>query len=187
MNGWKRSALTILQILGIVLAVILIIRALGWIGGWVSDQLILSEARAEEAEEITYQPLYVKADLLYGREWPTKKSQVMAYLDFGDAVQPTGNISKDCEWVEVIGGENGTMWVCAAYVSERFTEFTVTNENNGPVKIRSKMGGKGKVKGYVRNGKSIEIDRVVLGWGHCSRGWVDLEYLIEEIDGRNGI
>ena len=136
---------------------------------------------AEEAEERAYNPLYVTADMLNGREQPTKKAQIGGMYYFGDELRPTGRISRDREWVEIYGGEAGTVWVKACYVSERFSAFTVTNENNGKVKIRSKMGA-GKVKGYVKNGKSIEIDRVVLGWGHCSKGWVDLEYFIEEVE-----
>ena len=139
-------------------------------------------AAAEEPEEKEYAPLYVLADVLNGRSLPTKKAGIEARFDFSDQVQPTGRMSKDREWIEVIGGESGTVWVSSRYVSERFFEFTVTNENNGKVKIRSKIDG-GKVRGYVKNGKSIEIDQVVLGWGHCRQGWVDLEYCIEEVDG----
>ena len=138
-------------------------------------------AAAEEPEEKEYAPLYVLADVLNGRSLPTKKAGIEARFDFSDQVQPTGRMSKDREWIEVIGGESGTVWVSSRYVSERFFEFTVTNENNGKVKIRSKIDG-GKVRGYVKNGKSIEIDQVVLGWGHCRQGWVDLEYLIVEDD-----
>ena len=131
------------------------------------------------AEDAEYQPLYVVADVLNGRAHPTKKAPVEAVFDYGDQLIPTGKISKDRKWVEVAGGESGTVWVSIQYVSERFTEFTVINENNGKIKIRSKPVD-GKIKGYVKRGKEIEIDRVVLGWGHCSKGWVDLEYFIEE-------
>ena len=129
------------------------------------------------AEE--HNPLYVTADVLNGRAHPTKKAPVEAIFDYGDKLIPTGRFSRDREWVEVQGGESATVWVHIRYVSERFCEFTVINENNGRIRIRSKPDG-GKIKGYIRHSKSIEIDRVVLGWGHCSKGWVDLEYFIEE-------
>lgn len=129
------------------------------------------------AEE--YNPLYVTADVLNGRAQPTKKAPAEAIFDYGDRLVPTGKLSKDRNWVQVEGGEAGTVWVSTKYVSERFTEFTVTNENNGKIKIR-KTPVDGKITGYVRRGKSVEIDRVVLGWGHCSKGWVDLDYFIEE-------
>ena len=131
---------------------------------------------AETAEE---KPLYVVADVLNGRAHPTKKAPVEAVFDYGDRLTTTGKLSKDREWVEVLGGESGTVWVHVNYVSERFTEFQVINANNGKIKIRSKLMG-GKVKGYVNHGKAIWIDRVVLGWGHTSKGWVDLDYFIEE-------
>jgi len=133
------------------------------------------------ADGAEYNGLYVTADVLNGRKWPTKKAGIEAVFDYGDLLEPTGRMSKDLEWLEVAGGESGTVWVFAQYVSERIIPFTVTNENNGKVKIRSKPGG-GKLKGYVNRGKSVEIDRVVLGWGHCSRGWIDLEYLVEEVE-----
>ena len=132
------------------------------------------------AEE-EYAPLYVTADMLNAREQPTRKAQVGGMYYYGDELKPTGRISRDREWVEIYGGEPGTLWVKACYVSERYAAFTVINENNGKIKIRSRMG-EGRVKGYVKRGKSIEIDRVVLGWGHCKKGWVDLEYFIEEVE-----
>ena len=145
----------------------------------IASGMCMMEARAEEQE---LRPLIVTASGLYGRQHPTKKSQKEALFDYGDRLTPTGRISQDCEWVEVYGGETGTVWVAARYVTERMDGFTVKNLNNGRIRIRAKLGGKGKLKGYVGHGKSIVIDRVVLGWGHCSRGWVDLEYFIEEVE-----
>ena len=132
------------------------------------------------AETPEYNPLYVVADVLNGRAHPTKKAPIEAVYDYGDQLIPTGKLSRDKEWVEVLGGESGTVWVHVNYVSERFAEFLVVNANNGKVKIRSKIGG-GKVKGYVKHGREIWIDRVVLGWGHTFKGgWVDLDYFVEE-------
>lgn len=159
------------KLIGLVLAVLI---ACGVV---MSVWLILADAGL--AEDVDHEPMYVTADVLNGRAHPTKKAPVEAVFDYGDQLTPTGRISRDCEWIEVEGGEAGTVWVHVNYISERFVEFTVRNENNGKVKIRSKIGG-GKVRGYVKRGKSVVIDRVVLGWGHCSKGWIDLEYLIEE-------
>ena len=147
------------------------------IGGWA---FLYSAGLAEEAEE-EYAPLYVTANTLNGRYHPNKRSPIEAEFYYADELKTTGRISKDREWIEVYGGESGTVWVCIKYVTERYAPFTVTNENNGKVKIRSLHGG-GKLKGYVQHGKSIEIDRVVLGWGHTKKGWVDLEYFIEEVE-----
>lgn len=132
-----------------------------------------------EDEETT--PVYVTARILNGRMHPSKRATVEAVFWYGDELQATGAISRDHEWIEVRGGECETVWVCIKYVTERFMPFTVTNENNGRVKIRSKHSG-GKLKGYVKHGKSIEIDQVVLGWGHTKKGWVDLEYFIEVVE-----
>ena len=135
---------------------------------------IISSAEAEDEE---YAELYVTADVLNGRAWPSKKSKIEAVFDYGDRLKPTGRWNG--EWIEVEGGESGTVWVHYKYVSERILPFEVVNENNGKVKIRSKPGKSGKIKGYVKRGKTVEIDQVVLGWGHCSRGWVDLKYFSE--------
>ena len=138
-------------------------------------------AAAEETEK-EYQPLIVTANVLNGRMRPSKRAEITARFDQGDEVQPTGRISKDWEWVEVYGGENGTAWVHYKYVTERVDAFRVTNENNGRVKARKRLGGKARLTGYIGHGKTIEIDQVILGWGHCKRGWVDLEYFIEEVE-----
>ena len=132
---------------------------------------------AAEAEEIG--PVYVTASVLNGRAEPTKRATVEAFFDQGDELTPTGRISQDRKWVEVYGGESGAVWVHIDYITERGAPFTMTNANNGKVKIRSKHG-EGRVTGYVKHGKSVVIDQVVLGWGHCSKGWIDLDYLIEE-------
>jgi hypothetical protein len=66
-------------------------------------------------------------------------------------------------------------------VTERIAPYTATNANNGKIKIR-KLPGEGRVTGYVKHGKSIEIDQVIFNYGHCRQGWVDLDYLIEEDD-----
>lgn len=131
-----------------------------------------------EAEEY----VYVTASVLNGREEPTKKAAVGARFDRGDRLTATGRISRDRKWVEVYAGEAGTVWVYYEYVTEETEPYTATNLNNGKVRIRKLPGG-GRVTGYVRKGHSIEIDRVILGWGHCRLGWVDLEYLIVEDDG----
>jgi len=123
--------------------------------------------------------LYVTADLLNGRARPSRRSSVEAVFDRGDKLTPTGEISRDREWVEVYGGECGTVWVHISYVTERTEVFTVRNTSGGRVKARNWPGG--KLKKYVRAGKTVEIDRVVLGWGHCSAGWVDLDWF-EEVD-----
>jgi len=160
----KLLLLALLELAAIVIVIVLIISFLESFG------------LAED-----YEPLYVTAGQLNGRAHPSKKASVEALFDYGDKLTPTGKISKDRKWVEVEGGETGTVWVSVKYVSERFTEFTATNENNGRIRIHSLPDG-GKLKGYISRGKSVEIVQVVLGWGRCSKGWVDLDFLVEEVD-----
>jgi len=144
----------------------------------------LTMTTASTAEERTKTeqaaPIYVTASMLNGRAKPSKRAKIEARFDQGDALTPTGRLSKDLEWVEVQGGESGTVWVHIKYVTERIGTFTVINENHGRVAIWSKKGG-GRRKGYTRKGETLTIDRVLMGWGHCQKGWVDLEYFIEEV------
>ena len=141
--------------------------------------LIITGIGTARAEEREYNPLYVTATLLNGRAEPSKKASMEAIFDRGDRLVPTGRWSESRAWVEVYGGEGGTVWVSVKYVSERMEPYTVTNENNGKIKIRSKPG-EGRVKGYVKHGRSVMILQAVLGYGRCAQGWIDLEYLIEE-------
>lgn len=119
------------------------------------------------------------AKLLNGRANPRKTSFIEAKFDQGDILQATGDWSEDHHWIEVVGGETGTVWVYADYVSERKKIFTVVNKNYKTVKIRSRPVD-GRVIGYVKKGRKIEITQVVLGWGKCKTGWVDLYYLEEK-------
>lgn len=143
--------------------------------GIVLGGLVMAAAMAEDGMP----PVYVTARLLNGRARPSKKASVEARYDRGDSIEQAGRFSEDREWVEVIGGETGTCWVHIRYITERVEPFTVVNENGGKIKIRSKPET-GRITGYMKRGRRVTIDRVVMGWGHCSRGWIDLSYVIEE-------
>lgn len=116
--------------------------------------------------------------VLNGRTRPTKKSTIEARFDQGDELIPTGIWSDDYKWVEVYGGESGTVWVHTDYVSETTSSVIYMNESYKQVKIRSKPIA-GKVRKYLKKGKDITITQIILGWGKCSKGWIDLEYLEE--------
>ena len=124
--------------------------------------------------------MFVTANLLDGRANPRKTGFIEARFDYGDELTATGNWSEDHRWIEVIGGETGVVWVNIQYVSENKHNYKVKNEFYKTVKIRSRPFD-GKITGYVRKGKTIEITQVVLGWGKCKKGWVELRYL-EETD-----
>ena len=138
--------------------------------------LIVGGCWAEDAENT---PLWVTANLLNGRAKPDKGSHVEARFDYGDRLTPTGRWSKNRKWVEVIGGESGTVWCDIRYLSEREDVFTVYSLNPGSIRARIRPGA-GKITGKIKKGERIEITQVVLGYGLCKKGWVDLGYFIEE-------
>ncbi|MBO6270839.1 MAG: SH3 domain-containing protein [Clostridium sp.] len=120
----------------------------------------------------------VIASQLNGRAFPTTKSRQEALFDYGDVVNSTGKWSDDHKWIEIKGGEGGTVWCMAKYLTERMDCFTASNEGRRAVKIR-KTPVDGKVIGYLKEGKTVEISQVILGWGKCKSGWIDLGYLCE--------
>lgn len=122
----------------------------------------------------------VTAKLLNGRMNPSKGAMKTAFFDRGDTIELTGYWSDDHEWVEVYAGEAGACWVAKQYVTERTGSFTVVNNDYNKVKIRKKPTEKSKTTGYLRQGKEIEITQVILGWGRCKLGWIDLYYVQEE-------
>ena len=122
----------------------------------------------------------VTAKLLNGRMTPDKGSAKTAFFDKGDTIELTGRWSNDHEWVEVIAGEAGNCWVSKSYVTERTESFMVYNRDYNKIKIRKKPSDKSKVSGYLRKGRGIEITKVLLGWGKCKLGWIDLYYVEEE-------
>ena len=156
------------RIFGFVLAVFTGI-LLGWIifGSGIGQ--------AEEADIPSR--LYVTAKLLNGRATPSKKAKVEARFDKGDTVDAWG-WSKSHHWIEVTGGETGTVWVFWEYVTERTDDSTWWNNSGSKVKIRKEPFG--TVIGYLQKDGEIVVDRIILGWGHFSKGWIDLSYLEEE-------
>ena len=137
--------------------------------------LDLESAQSEEYTEL----LRVTANHLNGRSAPGKKNRIEAMFDEGDILEATGEWNKTHTWVEVKGGENGTVWCDARYVNALEQPITVKYKGKGKVKIR-KTPVNGKITGYLKSGKEIEITQVVLGWAKCSKGWIDLDYLTEE-------
>jgi hypothetical protein len=135
-----------------------------------------SVAHAED-NELEPVAVYVLASQLNGRYSPRKTGIVEALFDRGDALIATGKWSKDHKWIEVVGGECGTVWVDYRYVTERLDPYVAVTYYKR-TKIRNRPFN-GKVVGYLKEDKKILIDQVVLGWGHCSKGWIDLEFLTE--------
>ena len=122
----------------------------------------------------------VTTKLLNGRSAPRKTASIEARFDYGDTLIQTGEWSKNHEWVEVYGGETGVVWVHINYVSER-AHYFVTNEKHNRLKVR-KWPVVGRVVGYIRKDQQVQIEQTVLGWGRTKKGWVDLSYLVEEVE-----
>lgn len=142
--------------------------------------LLLGSAMADEYSNMEGHICTVTAKLLNGRINPSKGAMKTAFFDRGDSIELTGYWSDDHAWVEVYAGEAGACWVARQYVSERTESFIVVNTDYNRVKIRKKPSEKGRVTGYLRQGREIEITQVLLGWGKCKLGWIDLYYVQEE-------
>ena len=142
--------------------------------------LVPSACMAVDDSNMEGHTAIVTAKLLNGRMNPSKGAMKTAFFDRGDAIELTGYWSDDHEWVEVYAGEAGACWVAKQYVTERTGSFTVINSDYNKVKIRKKPTEKSKTTGYLRQGKEIEITQVILGWGRCKLGWIDLYYVQEE-------
>ena len=145
---------------------------------WMPSTSYSESLKAEEKSD--YIPVIVQARLLNGRASPSKKAEVLAFFDKNDILQATGEWSEDHHWIEVVGGEMGCVWVYADYVNEVDYSFRVWNIDYKQVKIRSRPID-GKITGYLKRDRSIEITQVVMGWGKCSKGWIDLNYVEDMI------
>ena len=131
---------------------------------------------AEEEEE--YLTVYVTGSDVNARMSPNKQSGVMTVLEKGQNIEITGKWSKDHRWIEIHHPECGRLWCDYHYFTERQDTFTVETLWDEPVKIRKQVFN-GRVTGYLRKGKTVEITQVILGWGKCKQGWIDMEYCIE--------
>ncbi len=122
--------------------------------------------------------LFVTASQLNGRARPSKKATVEASFFKGDELKALG-WSRDQKWVEVEGGETGTVWVWWEYVDEQEEDISVWWNGYGS-RVRIRKTPEGRVCGYLKKDAEIEITQVVLGWGKSNRGWIDLSYLTKE-------
>lgn len=128
-----------------------------------------SRACAEET-------LYCTVSLLNGRAEPSKNAHVEAQFERGTELTVVGYSG---EWVEVIGGETGTVFVCARYVAASLEDVKYQNASGGRVFIREAPGGK-KTNQCVKANKIITVCASSNGWGYIDGcGWVDLSYFNE--------
>ena len=142
--------------------------------------LLFGVCYADEYSNMEGHVAVVTAKLLNGRMNPSKGAMKTAFFDRGDSVELTGYWSDDRAWVEVYAGEAGACWVARQYVTENTEPFIVVNTSYNKVKIRKKPSEKSRVSGYLKQGQEIEITQVLLGWGKCRLGWIDLYYVETE-------
>jgi len=137
---------------------------------------------AEEAEEEPeYAPLYVMTKTLNGRMRPNKKSQAIVEFEMMTPLQPTGRMSRDRQWVEIRSAEGDVVWCSINYLSERTDVFYVYHLHKEKIKIR-KSPGYGRITGYAKKEQRLEITQVIMGYGKCEKGWIDLSYFIEDCE-----
>lgn len=109
---------------------------------------------------------------LNGREHPSTRSHITMRLFNGDALEI---VSFDGEWVEVEGGESGTSFVKAEYLSEVNSPVSYTNTSGGRVRVRRSPSNSTAID-WIRSGETIAISKVIAGWGYTHGGWVDLSF-----------
>lgn len=138
--------------------------------------IMVVPAYSEEVEERI--SLIVTGSNLNCRMSANKHSYIVTELEKGQEIPSTGRWSKNYRWVEIDHPEYGRLWCSYEFLTERAEPFSVETLWDEPIKIR-KQPVNGRVSGYLRKGRTIEITQVILGWGKCAKGWIDLEYCIE--------
>lgn len=121
--------------------------------------------------------LYVMCKDLQGRIRPGKRYEALVSFDMWTPLNPTGRISDDRQWVEVRTAEGDLVWCNINYLTETRNMLRIYTLWDEGVKIRSKPGG-GKVTGIARKEQVLDITQVVMGYGRCSKGWVEMDYFI---------
>jgi hypothetical protein len=64
-------------------------------------------------------------------------------------------------------------------LTERLDDVVVYNRDYGKIKIRTKPIN-GRIIGYLKRGREVHLSQILLGWGKCKTGWIDLAYVKEE-------
>lgn len=119
--------------------------------------------------------LYVIVTELNGQECPNTKCSVEARFERGEMLAPIQ--LSNSGWVEVIGGETGTVWCKAEYVSESEVIRKWKNISGGSVNLRANPSLEARKVGRIKHGRTMRISAEVFGWGYIKdQGWVDLEY-----------
>lgn len=130
---------------------------------------------------VTFFSCFATAETLYvctnggdlnGRAKPSIKSSVEMRIPDGEAVEA---VSYNGGWVEVLGGETGTVWCKAEYLSSTQEATKYRNASGGRVFVRDGIKG-AKTGSVVPANKVVNVTREIEGWGYIGTGWVDLKF-----------
>ena len=138
---------------------------------------IIATAVGASAKENT---LYVSVDegtYLRGRKSPSLDAAVEMKLYNGEEVTV---VSAKGEWVEIEGGEPGTVWCYSEFLKSSSDDADCKKYevvSNGKVRVRKEINGE-KLR-YVRNGDILEVKFFVDGWAYLGDGYIMQEFLKE--------
>lgn len=110
-------------------------------------------------------------DDLNGRSRPSTSASIEMRIPPGEPVEA---VSFKDGWVEVVGGEGGTSWCKAEYLSSTQDAVYFKNTSGGRVFLRD--GIEGAKNGVVKANRVVLVTRQVFGWGYIGSGWVNLSY-----------
>ncbi len=131
-------------------------------------------AHVSFAEDET-RTVFVTASELNGRDEPSMSGDVEARFFQGDELTALGYKNG---WVEVVGGETGTVWCKAEHLTEYAVDAKYTNTSGGRVFIHAELGdGRSDLNRAVEHGKRATITRVLYGYGYMGKGWIDLCFM----------
>lgn len=130
-----------------------------------------ADATAQDPQPIGQATVSVRRGDLNGRERPDIHSPKVARFPDGETIS-IYEIRGD--WALTDGGETGTCWVHADYLTtEDAGSYTVIS--NGRLRVRSTPDG--DTVGWLQPGQSVDMLAIFGGWARTESGWVMAEYL----------
>ena len=114
--------------------------------------------------------MYVTASELNGRYEASTDSSIEAHFYYGDEVEA---VSQKKGWIEVIGGECGTVWCKADYLTETLETLIYTNTSGARVRVRNLPEGDKRIR-WIEENESVSVQRTAFGWGYVGDGYIDM-------------
>ena len=149
----------------------------------VAGAALGAAAMAEGEPVLATVYVHVSADsYLQGRSTPSTKGQVEARFMRGDALEV---VEYGGEWIRVIGGESGTVWVYGDYVrasepDAEPTTYTVTG--NGRVHVRQTPEPDGAHVRWAEVGEAVTVYGMAGGYAQIDGGYINADYLEAQDD-----